>query len=438
MNPKTETLGFLEDDPYRELQRWYRKYPIALYTGAGVSSACPSENNLGKGSYGISGWDDFLGEILAASPDGRLQWLREFETDVKIRFKNRPWESADWVARRVGKKQFEQCVVKLIQRLDNFPESRQPRLKSGQKERKSKKYKQLGRPFLDAAPTLKALCAFCGRLTALVKDADRNTYRVSPNPRVRAVVTTNYDPFLEAASSTMYIRHLLKPVAARGSAGGSLHEIPVFHVHGYVRYPERGQGGKQRTIVPMVSPVVTTNDYRKAWKQDSAYCFTMEPQLHVLRYYRTLFVGFSFRDDWVNNLLRKLKKEHAEHDGDFCHYALIKRSEILAKRPAFFESLGIKPIALECYSQIPECLGRLYQEGLKEDYVTGDLPLPSVLKTRAPKRIAANKFTMEGPEHVASPPGTSEDKPYRLAPAQYWEELCACRNCHVRHNSADT
>ncbi len=435
MTSKSPEPGFLGDSGYRELQRWYRESPIALYTGAGVSSARKPQKQKGEGpKYGLSGWDDFLGEILSALPKAPEHWLKEFKADITIRYRNRPWKIADWIVRRVGKDEFKTLVVKFVQRLDNFPDPPKSRSESKQNGKKSKKYKQLGGPFLHAAPTLNALCAFCSQLTGVVKGARKNTYRVSPNPRVRAVVTTNYDPFLEAASSTMFIRHRLKPVGARGSVVGNLHQIPVFHVHGYVPYPERGQRKKRRAIVPMVDPVITTDNYEKAWRPDSPFSFTMGPQVHMLRHYCTLFVGFSFRDAWVNQLLRRLKKEREKHDRPFSHYTLMKRSEIEAKGRNFFDHLGVTPIALDCYNQIPECLGRLYQEGLKADHGAGDIQLPFVLKAQVPKAdVPGERGTTEA-KPAETQLGPSGEEPLRLNPERYWEELCACRNCYVKQD----
>jgi hypothetical protein len=431
MTPDSRIPLYLNDPGYHALQRWYRKNPITLYTGAGVSSVCRTQaEKKSAPKYGMSGWNDFLRDILSASSKSQPGWYEEF-AGIEAKYKNEPWEIADWVSCRIGVEEFKGCVVKLIQGLNNFPKSTRPRPNEGGK---SKKYKQLGVPFLNAAPTLKALTAFCVKLTGIV-DARKNTYRVSPNPRVRAVVTTNYDPFLEAASSTMFIRPLLKPVGARGSKVGGLHQIPVFHVHGYVRYPERGQGGHERKIESMVDPVITTADYLDAWRLNDAFGFTMGPQVHVLRHYRTLFVGFSFRDVWVNDLLRTLKEERRKYDKTFRHFTLMRRSDIEEKEEGFFDSIGVVPIPLNCYTQIPECLGRLYEEGLKEDYGAGDIVLPLVPRAHGCSAVETGEPANTIQEEQAAKPKRKES--FRLSSEQYWEELCACRNCYVRQNRGD-
>ena len=79
-------------------------------------------------------------------------------------------------------------------------------------------------------------------------------YERSINHRVCAIVTSNYDPFLEAASSTMFRKPILKPVAARGSSVGGLVEIPVFHIHGYVPFPHKFRRENVAKHIPIVDP----------------------------------------------------------------------------------------------------------------------------------------------------------------------------------------
>jgi sirohydrochlorin ferrochelatase len=377
----------LRDPNYLALEQHYIVHPIALYTGAGVSWAKDAR-------YGLRGWDDFVQEILTTHEGPDSAALAEFERRVEQEWADEPWQMAEWVARRCGRKAFEDLVVKIVQREENFP----------------KKWKQLSGRFLQNAPTLNAVCAFCAQLVGVVEGTKSLTYRVSPNPRVRAVVTSNYDPFLEAASSTMFIRPVLKPVGAVGSHVGRLDQIPVFHIHGYVPYPEREK--PSRDIRPFVDPVVTASDYEAAWRADDVYCPTMGPQIHVLRHYATLFVGFSFRDRWVNGLLKRLNEEREERaPGDrLYHYALMKRDDVQSKGESFFSKLGVKPIALNDFKEIPRLLGHLYQQALAQDDGEKGIELPIVEK-RTGKRTG---------------------RQVHLAPAQYWDDLYACRNRAVR------
>ena len=382
-----ENPAFLRDPNYLALEQHYRDHPIALYTGAGVSWAKDAR-------YGLRSWNDFVRRILIAHEGPDSTALAEFDQKVGREWADEPWQMAEWVAERCGRKAFEELVVEIVQREENFP----------------KKWKQLSGKFLRNAPTLNAVCAFCARLVGVVEGTRAPTYRVSPNPRVRAVVTSNYDPFLEAASSTMFIRPLLKPVGAVGSHVGRLDQIPVFHIHGYVPYPERKK--PPRDIRPFVDPVVTTSDYEGAWRSDDVFCPTMGPQIHVLRHYATLFIGFSFRDRWVNDLLKHLNEEREERaPGDrLYHYALMLRDAVQSKGESFFMELGVKPIALDDFDEIPCLLGYLYQQALAQDGGEKGVELPIVEK-RTGKRTGGHTY---------------------LSPAQYWDDLYACRNCAAR------
>jgi hypothetical protein len=141
----------------------------------------------------------------------------------------------------------------------------------------------------------------------------------------------------------------------------------------------------------------------------------MGPQIHVLRHYAALFIGFSFRDPWVNGLLRRLNEERGERaPGErLYHYALMKREEVQSKGKCFFAGLGVKPIALNDFDEIPRLLGHLYQRVLAHDH-GNRIELPIVEK-RTGKRTGG---------HV------------HLSPDQYWKDLYACRNREVRGKAA--
>ena len=392
MTNSKENPAFLRDPNYLALEQHYMDHPIALYTGAGVSWAEDAR-------YGLRSWNDFVRRILLAHEGPESAALAEFDQKVGQEWADEPWQMAEWVAERCGREAFEELVVKIVQREENFP----------------RKWKQLSGKFLRSAPTLNAVSAFCAQFVGVVEGTKSLTYRVSPNPHVRAVVTSNYDPFLEAASSTMFIRPILKPVGAVGSHVGRSDQIPVFHIHGYVPYPERKK--PPRDIRPFVDPVVTTSDYEAAWRPDDVYCPTMGPQIHVLRHHATLFIGFSFRDREVNGLLRRLNKEREERTpGDrLYHYAVMRRDEVQSKGERFFRELGVKPIALNDFDEIPRLLGHLYQQALAQDYGERGIELPIVEKR----------------------PGKRTGRHVHLSPAQYWEDLYACRNRAVRRRNTD-
>jgi hypothetical protein len=383
--------SYLRDQNYLDLLAYYTDHPIALYTGAGVSW---SDSPI----FGVGLWDDFVRGILLSAENMDPETLDNFD---KGDWKDKPWEMAEWVAEKIGYEQFKRNVPALVQRGENF----------------QKRYKLLSGKFLESAETLNAIVAFCAEFAGGKITQGRNgqwlaVYQRSINRRVHAVVTSNYDPFLEAASSTMFRKPILKPVAARGSNVGGLVEIPVFHIHGYVPFPYEFRKPSAIEHIPFVDPVITTRDYKSAWKAGDVYNFTMGPQIHILRHYAVLFVGFSFRDKWVNKLLIKLNKERREREDRLYHYAIMRKDAVEAEGADYFRNeLGVKSISIDNFSQIKELLSHIYQEALIHDH-------HGSAKIKIPLYEGWSK--------------KEQDKPICLTPAEYFEELCNCRLSMVR------
>jgi len=275
VNKTNKEPAYLHDKNYLDLEKHYVSHPIALYTGAGVSS---SKNK----DFGVGSWDVFVRNILKEK-NLDTHFLDLFDD---IEWADKPWEMAEWIAILMGCKEFKHRVTTSIQDEKNF----------------QKKYKLLSGKFLREAQTLNSVAAFCATFAkGVITESKRGmeaVYEVVANRRVHAVVTTNYDPYLEAASSLMFRDPTLKPVAAESSSVGNLDEIPVFHIHGYVRFPSKSQQQSVESHVLFLDPVVTKSDYDSAWKTNDVYNFTMGPQIHILRHYTVLFIGFSFRDEW--------------------------------------------------------------------------------------------------------------------------------------------
>jgi hypothetical protein len=111
-------------------------------------------------------------------------------------------------------------------------------------------------------------------------------------------------------------------------------------------------------------------------------------------------------------LLRHLNKEREERTprDRLYHYALMKQEEVQSKGEGFFAELGVKPVALNDFDEIPLLLGHLYQQVLAHDYEENGIELPIVEK-RTGKRTGGHVY---------------------LSSDQYWKDLCACRNRAVR------
>jgi len=321
------------EEYFGELREWYLSFPIVLYAGAGVpiGSGLPDWDGLLARAAGTLGVDDY----------------RESSSD--------PWVAADDIVAAKGNRALQKALERIIQDDELYRRS----------------HGQLAARALEAA-TLRAVVAFSGVPSERVASrSDWVTFSFAPNRRLAAVLTTNFDCLLEAASTNFYRRPLLKPVAAKGSSAGDLDQIPVFHVHGYVPHPHptrtrRGRR-KQADRRPSVKDlVVTTEAYQRQWNREDAYGATIAPQIHLLRHYVTLFVGFSFRDAAVRGLLEELRREFQGTNRS--HFAFVDGGTYRRVRARGFEAMGVRPIVWEDPGEIREWLGRLYCAGLERDH----------------------------------------------------------------------
>ena len=323
----------------RTLVHEYCRAPIVLYTGAGVSTG-PPKPIKGK-TFGLPTWFALLEKIAGE------------------KLPRDPWDAADQAVKLSGNpERFEEKLKKLVESPDNY----------------TRRYGQLSSTFVSNAPTLRAVAAFSGRLTGRIvseKAKGKAHFRSASNPRLHAVVTSNYDCFLESAGSSIYRKSPLQPVTALGSSAASATRIPVFHIHGYVPHPfyhlEERQGAVDRLVI-------TRQDYENVWNRKDVFGTTMGPQIHYLRYYTVLFVGFSFADEYVLRLLRHVHEDYLGH-ADRTHFALMTKEEARAKGDNFFAEIGVTPITYGRHDEIPEWLGRLYSAGLAADRILeGDQP----------------------------------------------------------------
>lgn len=338
----------IQDIRIRALVSEYWQHPIILYTGSGVSTG-PSEPIEGK-VYGLPTWIPLLQEV--SKPSSTTSWPED------------PWQAADTAVKLCGgEEEFKNQLEQLIGELHNY---------RGQG--------QLAGTFVSNAHTLNSVAAFCGQITGRitnprVKNPRIIHYRTSANPRIHAVLTANYDCFLKCAASNLYRKSPLKPVTALGSLASSTSRIPVFHIHGFVPHPTYHDEEREQTIDKLI---ITRKDYEDHWKVDNVFGTTMGPQIHYLRYFTVLFVGFSFNDEYVRKLLCHINKEYLSHSGR-THFALLGEQEVQERDDSFFKDMGILPIEYKNYDEIPSILGQVYKAGLITDRIAeGKRPITQI------------------------------------------------------------
>ncbi len=341
--------AFAGSPSLRALAEAYCREPIVLYTGAGVSSGFKTAARRDR-EFGLPVWLPLLREVVreAGGPDSAV-------TSAD------PWQAAEEAVTACGgRERFESSLVAVIGRPHNY-------------ERHNG---QLAGPLVRGATTLRATAAFCGRLTAQIADAPKSDARsprtyftAARNDRVAAVLTSNYDCFLEAASSNLFRKPVLKPVTALGSLAASLTRSPVFHVHGFVPHPLW-----QKERIQMVPGlVIRTEDYERAWNEGDVFGTTMAPQIHYLRHYTVLFVGFSFADQYVRKLLCRLKEEFKGNPFR-SHFALVPED---GPSDVELRALGVLAIRWHAPEDIASMLGRVYVAGLRAEGAEA-LVLPEV------------------------------------------------------------
>ena len=355
-----EEYTFERQASFRSLCSHYRENPIILYAGAGISKSNDS-------AYGLPDWI------------GLLKRLGEEITGTRnIKLSSDPWAAADRILKQcvnylksTGKAgdnpkeeaegKMQEALWEIIRNSDNLsaPGKKHP-------------YKLLNRTYLENALTLRAVAAFCAR--PISKSNNSEVYRFGANPRVRAVLSGNYDPYLEAAATSMFKIPVVKPVAAFGSLAGSLRKVPVYHVHGYV--PHEGQ--KKREHKPLQKELVLTrSSYKRAWREKDAFCATMISQIFLLRHYVTLFIGFSFTDPKITKLLGRILQEYPEKKKKARrNYAIIRKGDDPKKQARDLEKLGVRPVFITDYDEIPNLLGKVYETGLQDDHPDDRFKLP--------------------------------------------------------------
>jgi len=157
----------------------------------------------------------------------------------------------------------------------------------------------------DGNTTLRTVGAMC---------AVKNEQAFEPNPNIHAVVTLNIDwllqAFVRAHFNVAPKRNLIRTID-RPSATASSRRIPVYHVHGLVRFDAKQDDPKKEAADRVV---LTEQDYFDVFNDPlSIFNYTV---LHLLREHSCLFIGLSMTDENVRRLLHCSKRERVKSLGD--------------------------------------------------------------------------------------------------------------------------
>ena len=197
-----------------------------------------------------------------------------------------PWDKASLLARALGPSGLRRAIYDQLRSPGVFQKGYPGLLQRG---------------FVGHTASLRAVAAFAVSMVAYSvgqRGGGEVVYpRVTANPRVPAILTTNYDPYLEAAAF---------------------------------------------------------------------------PQVYRLRHHTVLFVGFSFRDRWVRDLLRQIREERElsekrSAEGRRTHFALLPATDVARRAADFFADLGVEPIPPTQPSEVVDVLSPLYVAGIAHD-----------------------------------------------------------------------
>jgi hypothetical protein len=334
------------DQALDELIQTYQHGPICVFTGAGVSF---TEARL----YQAPGWWDLLLETYLAihpalSADEARTRFEALRADHPL-----AWDTASTLVADAGG---EAAFLEIMRRVLVGRTGRDTR------------YKRLPRAYLGHAATLNAVIALCSRLRAI-----RVHPCFEPNPNVRAVLTLNYDWFLEGGATQKYNANPFKPMSSLDSREEP-GRLPVYHIHGYVPHDLREE--------PEHPLILTAESYRHAYGPGT---FTSQMLDCFLGRFPTLFVGISFEDE----LLVKRLESLAQHAAPSAHFALLKQGSVAEALLDRLRDAGMTPILYADHGLVPAILGRVYQGGLGPD----DLVVP--LESKGGKRLGERRLSPE-------------------------------------------
>ena len=196
-----------------------------------------------------------------------------------------------------------------------------------------------------------------------------------PNPRIRAIVNFNYDSIFRSYVRYRYGKKLIRSIE-RPSAGSIYGRIPVYYMHGFIRFDrDNNHYDSDENDLQHNAPdlrILTEQEYFDFYSNPNGmFTYTF---LYLLRESPCLFIGLSMKDDNIRRLLHYSKierekgyiqegrSEEAEEES-IRHYAMLQKpgNETLAElTEKSLLRLGVMVLWLESFDEIPERLGGIY------------------------------------------------------------------------------
>jgi len=314
---------------FDRLCQTYQNDRICMFTGAGVSF---TESKY----YRTSGWWDLLMEIYGIiHPTTSDENLTSAFNELREQY-SKPWQMASYLENKAGSDRFTEILRQIFY-------LRSAKKDSGLRPIAADKDKRLPIAYLNHASTLNAAIAFCSKIRAIRKHPC-----YIKNEKIHAVLTLNYDCFLEAGATQKYNAGRFKPRVTNEPPDRE-NQLPVYHIHGYIPY-----GGRK----PAHKLILTEESYKNAYEKGGKAREIID---EFLGRFAAIFIGVSFDDELLLQRLEYLaKNDRAKH-----HFALLNQgvSKDLLKR---LVSVKVFPILYSCHEQIPMILRHIYQTMLSD------------------------------------------------------------------------
>jgi len=334
----------LSEEPWKLLEKAYGERGIFLALGSGVSVGC-----------GLPAWDQLLerisyrcyGENGPALVKEMIEGGYSYPVIASILEADSP-KGTD----------FTECIRDAL--YEKFPYYRK-----STKGRYSAEFVDFVR---EKNPTLSAVAALCA-----MKQEPEVTF--ARNPSIHGIVNFNFDAILREYTRERYRPTILRTVE-RPSAEANPGRINVYHVHGFFQFLE-DLIGEPEEEAPDIR-VFTEQEYFDFFNQPNtmfSYAF-----LYLLRTYRMLFIGISFKDDNVRRLLHYSQKEIRESyekeyekktersdrldEVGIRHYTIQKSTQDDGRDRIIETSLrrlGVLVLWVEDFASVPEKLQQLYE-----------------------------------------------------------------------------
>jgi len=327
MDTKENLTGVGNLDQISELYRHAKNDQIALLLGSGVNGGL-----WAKQYPACASWPELLRAL-----DKHFHTKPRLSDDLIN-------SNADWisVAAKLLEDKDRQEIIQAID-LAIYPGVfRNPALRT----KTSRKHKVLSWTVLKKMATLSASVCF----SAAIQEPTR-ARSMCRNPKVGRVLTTNYDFFFSAAWPR-YTSMRKSWWPATWSSSGSLLEGagPIIYLHGYLPYT--GEGARD--------VVLTQEDYNRAYTltDDGDGRFSWQQLTDAVECCHLIFIGFSFSDFRVGEAIRQA-------DSTNQHFAFLLKSESRQIQAA--EDIGVMPITLDSWAQLPLALEYIYCQGLTKE-----------------------------------------------------------------------